>query len=99
MPTMKRRVLYIDDETWDRLTEIARGKGTTISGLMRLMAATTFPQGTSGDAGQASLPSPAPVVPQFDPAKYHSVPTRPKTDAERQAERDAILRRMNGGKG
>jgi len=33
--TMKRRIVYMDDETWERLRAVAQGQRTTISELLR----------------------------------------------------------------
>jgi hypothetical protein len=35
MGAMKRRIVYMDDETWERLRAVAQGQRTTISELLR----------------------------------------------------------------
>lgn len=44
--TMKRRVVYMDDETWERLRFVADGQGVTMSEVLR----------------RASLSPPAPPI-------------------------------------
>lgn len=35
MSTQKRRVIYIPDEEWARLLELAEGESTTVSAIIR----------------------------------------------------------------
>lgn len=41
-PKLKRRVIYIDDDAWDKLKALARHRLTTVSDLVRGLVAASF---------------------------------------------------------
>ena len=84
MPTFKRHVLYLDDETWERIKESATEKGVTASDYVR---ATLGPlDEMRGRLDSVTTPPAKPDIRSDNP--IGSMP---------QAQRDEILRNLNKG--
>lgn len=107
---MKRRVIYMSDTEWASLSEVARTHSQTISSLIRERVGLlprdgwheTPPEKASRDLGEAAAEAEnamsdlgrAVKTARVNPKRLPPYAGRP-TDAERQAHRDAILRRVN----